>query len=46
MKKFKTSGERRIIVWNPQAKNASGEPYDLGITLEQYRNQIKKRLVK
>ena len=46
MKKFKTSGERRVIYWNPQAKNASGEPYDVGITLEQYRNQIKKGLVK
>lgn len=46
MKKFKTSGKRRIIYWNPQAKNASGEPYDVGITLEQYRNQIKKGLVK
>ena len=46
MKKFKASSERRIIYWNPQAKNASGEPYDIGITLEQYRNQIKKGLVK
>lgn len=42
MKKFKTSSERRIIVWNPRAKNASREPYDIGITLGQYRNQIKK----
>lgn len=46
MKKIRPAKSRRIIDWNPQAKNASGEPYDKGITLEQYRNRIKKGLVK
>lgn len=46
MKKIRSTKTRRIIYWNPQAKNASGEPYDVGITLEQYRNQIKKGLAK
>lgn len=46
MKKIRSVKSRRIIFWNPQAKNASGEPYEKGITLEQYRNQIKKGLVK
>ena len=46
MKKIRSAKSRRIIFWNPQAKNASREPYDVGITLEQYRNQIEKGLVK
>lgn len=45
-KKVRPAKSRRIIFWNPQAKNASGEPYEKGITLEQYRNRIKKGLVK
>lgn len=45
-KKIRPAKSQRIILWNPRAKNASGEPYDKGITLEQYRNRIKKGLVK
>lgn len=46
MKKIRSAKSRRIIFWNPQAKNASEEPYEKGITLEQYLNRIKKGLVK
>lgn len=29
-----------IIAWNPKAKNCTNEPYDLGMTIAEYKKHI------